>query len=225
MNTRLILTSTLVLSIMGAAVATPLPYSFEFGVFSKAEQEGDLYRYSYLVFQKDFGPGYQYRGLSYIINIFPGEDAVDSVDWCSLQMWTNMGDASAWYARFDHGYMNDPATDTYFWGDKVEVPDGVEFVPDGDGISFEETDPYDWAGFGDNLEAFAEDADDPYIAYTFLSTYTPVQGSWLAKDGTLVEPDTGCKLVPGDDPKIPEPGTMLLLASGLMGLAATYRRR
>jgi len=222
MTKRMLSLTAVIASLASLSAATIMLDSFDIRVHSSAALEGNMYRYSYLVYAADNGPEYIHKGLSHLDNIYPtGEAAVDSVDWTSLQLWTNLGDPAAWLALFQHGYLYEPVTDSYYWGVKIETPDGLEFAPDGDGISFEETDPYDWAGYPGDLLTHAEDPDDPYFAYSFLSCFAPCEGTWLAKDGAMIAPDTGTKLVPCTP--IPEPGSLTLLVIGLVSLGAIAR--
>jgi len=180
-------------------------------------------QYDYLAFAVDQGPDVIYKALSYVNDVFPsGEMAYNSVDWDTLEIWTNDGDAADWLAEFQHGYIDGPVPGGMYWGDKWNAPDGADGLrPDGDSISFVDPLTYDWEGFGDDLLTYAQDPDDGYFAFSFQSVLLPGLGEWWAKDGTGYV-DNGVKLVPdvaqGGPPLIPEPSTLMCLASLVLGV-------
>jgi len=213
-----------------AATALAVPFAFDYEILSRATDIGDgYYQYDYLVFAVDQGPDFNYRELSYANDIFlAGEDAYLSVDWDSLEMWSNVGTTEAWLAQFEHGYINGPVPGGYYWGDKWNVPDGIGgLTPDGDGVSFVDPDKYDWAGFGDDLLGAADDPDDQYLAFSYRSTYLPAEGEWWAKDGLGYE-DHGTKIVPGQPPisePVPEPSSLVCLLALAAGVGWRARQK
>jgi len=172
-------------------------FIFDYEMLSRAVYGDGYVRYEYLAFSVDQGPGYTYKDLGYINDIFPeGEDAYNSINWDTLQVWTNAGSTEDWLALFEHGYIKSPIGGGHHWGDKWNVPNSAEGLrPDGDSVSFVELSTYSWEGFGDEIVSHAEDPDDLYLAFSFQSTSSPEIGEWWAKSGKHYI-ENGSKLVP-----------------------------
>jgi len=216
-----------------AAIAKPV-FVFEYEVLSRATVVNDgnetYVQYDYLVMAVDQGSEFTYKELSHFADVFPTEESgFNSIDWDSLQVWTNDGDIEDWLADFEYGYIGGPVPGGKYWGDKWNAPDGSGgLVPDGDAVLFVDPDTYNWEGFGDDLLSYAADPDDLYLAFSFRSSSMPIVGEWYAKSGAGFI-DAGTKLVPDTvmvPPSVyPEPATILTFASVLLAIPILKRLR
>jgi hypothetical protein len=204
---------------------------FNFELLGRAylDDDGVHYVYEYVLYRVDGGDlDYEsYRGLSYFFMI----GCPHPEDPPGVEDEINQSSDESWNAEYGESW--NPLIDENSYGIKLENEEFDGMMVDEDGISFVDAGTFDWVDF-ETLPVSADDGDDAYLLVTISSIHSPVPTTWYAKDGKNPNPDenaptefyydTGETIYPCGPP-VPEPATILLFGSSLLGFSALSGKR